>query len=121
MTLSNHLIAVFQRSYRRRWTICRLYWVLVQRESRHTHRPLLEALALRAERSAVRAAIRLSRLGAPLPSNRRTWRDVLSCWLLAYCPLSWAIAWLKWLENRDLRDLKMLLNLRQRLPGRHCP
>jgi hypothetical protein len=112
MPLRQQLISVFQRSYRRKWTISCLYWTLAKRESRSTHRAILQSLALKAERSAVQYALRLSRLGGTLPSNRRSLGERLWALLLVHCPLSWAIAWLRWLEKRDLHDLKTLLVFR---------
>jgi hypothetical protein len=116
--LRQQLISVFQRSYRRKWTISCLYWTLAKRESRSTHRAILQRLALKAERSAVRYALRLSRLGGTLPSNRRSLCERLWALLLVHCPLSWAIAWLRWLEKRDLHDLKTLLVFREKPPAK---
>ncbi|OKH28679.1 hypothetical protein [Chroogloeocystis siderophila] len=117
-TLKSRLIAVFQRSYRRSWMSSRIYWTLAKRESRELHREIFQQLALKAERSAVRYAIRLSRLRGSLPSNQYSLGDRLWCWILSHCPLRWALAWLGWLEKRNIKDLHTFLVLKWRTLSR---
>jgi hypothetical protein len=112
--LKRDLIKVFQRSYRRMWAASRLYWELSKCESEQIQQEILQMMALKSERSAVRSAVRLSRLGGKRPLNRDPWFDRLWRWFLLCCPRSWALSWLQWLEKRDARDVNTLLVIRRK-------
>jgi hypothetical protein len=114
-TLRPYLIHIFQRLYRRKWAASRLYWMLAKRESREPQRELLQKLALKLERSAVRYAVRLSRLGGKRPSNRFYLFDRLWYWFLSCCPLRWGLSWLRYLEKRDVKDAQSLLRAKARI------
>ena len=100
-TLKPSLITAFQRSYRLKWAVSRIYWALAEREPGESQRKVLQMLALKSDRSAVCYAIRLHRLGGTLPSNADSRRARLWRWLLVNWSSYRAIAWIDWLEKRD--------------------
>lgn len=99
-TLKPFLIAAFQRSYRLKWVVARVYWALAEREPGKNQQEMLQMLALKAERTAVCYAVRLHRLGGTLPSNADLRHDRLWRWLLVGHS-HWAIVWIEWLEKRE--------------------
>lgn len=98
---TQRFVTALQNAWQRERKTARLYRALAAHESSESKRTVLEKLAATEEGHAGQWAARLRELGAPLPSDRDTFRDLIWRWVLVQSGIDNALKRIESAEDDD--------------------